>query len=91
MTMTSDKKNALQILVRMSLEDKDYSRFRETFELLNPKLTDEDFKPMFPEGWSLDSNWLVESRRTAAEEYEAFRPIQLQIDRYNDFMAGCYD
>ena len=84
MTMTSDKKNALQILVRMSLEDKDYSRFRETFELLNPKLTDEDFKPMFPEGWSDDNNWPV-----IKNDYNSFRTTQISIDEWNEKMAGC--
>jgi len=89
MTMTSDKKNALQILVRMSLEDKDYSRFRETFQLLNPKLTDEDFKPMFPKGWSDDKHWPDLDKETNAEFWAKWSKHQIAIDEANERMAGC--
>ncbi len=84
MTFKSDKKNALEVLVRMSLQDKNYSLFRETFQLMNPKLTDEDFKPMFPEGWSDDNNWPV-----IKNDYNSFRTTQISIDEWNEKMAGC--
>lgn len=66
-------------------------QFNAVIKLINPDVTDKDLEPMFPEGWALDSNWPVESRRTAAQEYEAFKSIQLRIDNHNEFMAGCFD
>ena len=86
-----NKKNALQTLVRMSLEDKDYSRFRATFEVMNPKLTDEDFKPMFPEGWSDDKNWFASETETNAQFWEKWQHYQMRIDDELERQAGCYD
>ncbi len=89
MTFTSDKKGALEILVRMSLKDKDYSLFRETFQLMNPKLTDEDFKPMFPEGWSNDNKWPDFDKETNAEFWVKWSKHQIAIDYELECSMGC--
>jgi len=48
------------------------------------KRTNQDYEPMFPEGWADDKNWL-----DLKYDYDSFRKIQIEIDDYNERMVGC--
>lgn len=59
-------------------------QFNAVIKLINPKVSDSDLSPMFPEGWSDNSNW-----PEFKYDYDSFRSIQIQIDELNEKMAGC--
>jgi hypothetical protein len=59
-------------------------QFDAVIKLINPKLTNEDLKPMFPKEWSADSNW-----PEFKYDYDSFRKIQIEIDDYAERMVGC--
>ena len=60
------------------------NHFDAIIKLINPKVTDSDLAPMFPKGWADDSKWF-----DTTYNYDSFRYIQIQIDEYNETMAGC--
>ena len=45
-----------------------------------------DYEPMFPKGWDDTSRWA-----DLTYDYNSFRKTQIQIDDYQERMAGCYD
>jgi hypothetical protein len=45
-----------------------------------------NYEPMFPAGWVDDKNW-----PDLTYNYEGFRKTQIEIDDYQERMAGCYD
>ena len=68
----------------------DKNEYDVTIKTVNPKVTDEDLKPMFPRGWNSDSRW-YESTETNAERWAKWQPHQLRIDDELERMVGCYD
>lgn len=60
------------------------NHYNAVIKLINPALTDEDLKPMFPQGWNDDKNW-----PQPKYNYDSFRHTQIQIDEWNEKMAGC--
>jgi len=46
-----------------------------------------NYEPMFPAGWEADKNW----PDLSVNNYDSFRSTQIQIDDYQERMAGCYD
>lgn len=74
-------KTQLEILVNLPKR-----HFDAVIKLLNNKVTDEDLKPMFPQGWSNDSKW-----PEFKNNYDSFRVHQLRIDDDLERMMGCYD
>lgn len=72
-------KMQLEILVKLPKR-----HFDAVIKLLNNKITDEDLKPMFPEGWDDDSKW-PESNY----DYDSFRHHQIRIDYELEKMFGC--
>ena len=73
--------NKVQLEILVSLPRHQYDA---VIKLINPVLTDEDLKPMFPQGWNDDSRW-----SQPKYNYDSFRHIQIQIDEWNEKMAGC--
>jgi hypothetical protein len=65
------KKEALQVLLKLP----DHS-FKAVIKLINPKLNDNDLRPMFPEGWDRDECW-----PDGNYNYDAFRKYQVVIDQ----------
>jgi hypothetical protein len=59
-------------------------QFDAVIKLINPKVTNEDLKPMFPEGWADNNNW-----PEFKYDYDSFRTTQIQIDEWNEKLAGC--
>ena len=55
-------KNVLENLVSL-----DKSQFDSVIKTINPSVTSEDLKPMFPEGWSNDNRWPLEREESNAE------------------------
>jgi len=75
----------LEILVNLPKR-----HFDAVIKLLNNKVTDEDLKPMFPEGWNDNSRW-PEEKETNAERWAKWQPHQIRIDYELEHMVGCYD
>jgi hypothetical protein len=50
-------------------------QFNAVIKLINPKLNDNDLRPMFPGGWDRDECWL-----SGDYNYDAFRMHQIIID-----------
>ncbi len=69
----------------------DKNQYDVTIKQINPEVTDEDLKPMFPKGWNDDSRWPDFDKETNAEHWERWRPHQLRIDYELECMVGCYD
>jgi len=69
----------------------DKSQFDSVIKTINPSVTSEDLKPMFPEGWSNDNRWPLEREESNAEFWKRWEPHQLAIDRMMEEMVGCYD
>lgn len=68
----------------------DKNVFDSEIQTINPNVSSEDLKPMFPKGWDNDSHW-PEDKETNAERWERWRPHQLRIDAELERMVGCYD
>lgn len=68
----------------------DKNQYDVTIKQINPKVTDEDLKPMFPKGWNNDSRW-PEDTETNAERWARWEPHQIRIDYELERMVGCYD
>lgn len=68
----------------------DKNQYDVTIKQVNPEVTDEDLKPMFPKGWNDDSRWL-EDKETNAERWARWEPHQIRIDYELERMVGCYD
>ncbi len=68
----------------------DKNQYDVTIKQVNPEVTDEDLKPMFPKGWNDDSRW-YEDTETNAERWARWQPHQLRIDDELERMVGCYD
>jgi hypothetical protein len=79
-------KNVLESLVSL-----DKIQFDSVIKSINPNVSDEDLKPMFPEGWSNNNRWPLENEESNAERWKRWEPHQLAIDRANEEMFGCYD
>ena len=73
--------NKMQLEILVSLPKR---HFDAVIKLLNNKITDEDLKPIFPEGWSHDSKW-----PEFKYDYDSFRVHQLRIDYELEKMVGC--
>jgi len=69
----------------------DKNQYDVTIKQVNPEVTDEDLKPMFPKGWNDDSRWPAEDTETNAERWKRWEPHQLRIDYELERMVGCYD
>ncbi len=69
-------KNVLESLLSL-----DKSQFDSVVKTINPSVTSEDLKLMFPEGWSNDSRWPEFNYN-----YDSFAIHQLAIDRANEEM-----
>ena len=76
-------KTQLEILVKLPKR-----HFDAVIKLLNNKVTNEDLRPMFPEGWNDNSHW-YEEKETNAERWERWRPHQIRIDYELEKMMGC--
>lgn len=79
--------------VKESLErliEFDKKTFDVIIKIANPKVDDEDLKPMFPEGWANDSRW-PEDTETNSERWAKWQPHQIRIDDDLERMMGCYD
>jgi hypothetical protein len=74
-------KNVLESLLSL-----DKSQFDSVVKTINPSVTSEDLKPMFPEGWSNDSRWPLENEESNAERWKRWEIHQLAIDRANEEM-----
>lgn len=72
-------KTQLEILVNLPKR-----HFDAVIKLLNNKVTNEDLKPMFPEGWNNDSHW-----PEFKNNYDSFRIHQIRIDYELEKMMGC--
>ena len=72
-------KMQLEILIKLPKR-----HFDAVIKLLNNKITDEDLKPMFPEGWDHDSKWFIPQYN-----YDLFRKTQIEIDEWNEKLMGC--
>lgn len=68
----------------------DKNQYDVTIKQINPKVTDEDLKPMFTKGWDNDSRW-PEDTETNAERWARWQPHQIRIDYELERMVGCYD
>lgn len=75
--------NKMQLEILVNLPKR---HFDAVIKLLNNKVTDEDLKPMFPDGWSNDIKW-----PEFKNNYDSFRVHQLRIDADLERMFGCYD
>ena len=69
----------------------DKKTFDVIIKIANPKVTEDDLKPMFPDGWANDSHWPAEDTETPAERWKRWQPHQLRIDADLERMVGCYD
>jgi hypothetical protein len=58
--------------------------FDAVIKLLNNKITNEDLKPMFPDGWNDNSKW-----PEFKNNYDSFRVHQVRIDYELEKMMGC--
>ena len=72
-------KERLNILINLPKH-----QFDAVIKLINPKVSDSDLSPMFPEGWNDNDNW-----PEFKYDYNSFRATQIQIDEWNEKMAGC--
>jgi hypothetical protein len=72
-------KEKLEVLIKLPKQ-----QFDAVIKLINPKVSDEDLKPMFPEDWSNNDKW-----PKFKYDYDSFRHIQIQIDEWNEKLAGC--
>jgi hypothetical protein len=79
--------NKMQLEILVNLPKR---HFDAVIKLLNNKVTDEDLKPMFPQGWNNDSRW-PEEKETNAERWAKWQPHQIRIDYELERMVGCYD
>lgn len=68
----------------------DKNQYDVTIKQVNPEVTDEDLKPVFPKGWNDDSLW-PEDKETNAERWARWEPHQIRIDYELERMVGCYD
>ena len=68
----------------------DKNEYDVTIKTVNPKVTDEDLKPMFTKGCNDDSRW-YEYTETNAERWDRWQPHQIRIDYELERMVGCYD
>jgi hypothetical protein len=68
--MNNTKEN-LQTLI-----DLPRHHFDAIIKLINPKLNDNDLRPLFPEGWDRDECW-----PDGKYNYDAFRKYQVVIDQ----------
>lgn len=73
--------NKMQLEILVNLPKR---HFDAVIKLLNNKVTDEDLKPMFPEGWSNDNKW-----PEFKNNYDSFRIHQLRIDYEIEQMMSC--
>ena len=66
-------------------------QFDAVIKLLNPKVTDEDLKPMFPEGWDHGVHWseFSHDKQTNAEFWDKWQYHQIQIDYQLEKSFGC--
>lgn len=72
-------KEKLEVLIKLPK-----IQFDAVIKLINPKMTDEDLMPMFPEGWDYESRWFMPQYN-----YDSFRKTQIEIDEWNEKLAGC--
>jgi hypothetical protein len=72
-------KEKLEVLIKLPKQ-----QFDAVIKLINPKVTDSDLEPMFPKDWDDESRWFMPQYN-----YDSFRHIQIQIDEWNEKMAGC--
>ena len=68
--MNNTKEN-LQTLI-----DLPRHHFDAIIKLINPKLSDNDLRPLFPEGWDKDECWT-----NGNYNYDEFRKYQIVIDQ----------
>lgn len=71
-------KEKLEILIKLPKQ-----QFDAIIKLINPKVTDEDLRPMFPEHYYKNANW-----PEFKYDYDSFRKTQIQIDEWNEKMAN---
>lgn len=72
-------KEKLEVLIKLPKQ-----QFDAVIKLINPKVTNEDLTPMFPQGWSDNENW-----SNINFDYDSFRTTQIAIDEWNEKLAGC--
>ena len=68
--MNNTKEN-LQTLIDLLIH-----QFDDIIKLINPKLSDNDLRPLFPEGWNRDECWPDRNYN-----YDEFRKHQVVIDQ----------
>lgn len=76
--MNNTKEN-LKTLIQLPIH-----QYNAIIKLINPKLTNEDLQPMFPEGWDDNNKW-----PKFTNNYESFRKYQIQIDEELERQMGC--
>jgi len=77
-------KTQLEILIKLPKRHYD-----AVIKLINPKITDEDLKPMFPDNWSHDSKWPDFNKESNADFWKRWEPHQLRIDAELERQMGC--
>ena len=68
--MNNTKEN-LQTLIDLPIH-----QFDDIIKLINPKLSDNDLRPLFPEGWNRNECW-----PDGNYNYDEFRKHQVVIDQ----------
>ena len=81
--MNNTKEN-LKTLIQLPIH-----QYNAIIKLINPKLTNEDLQPMFPEGWDDNNKWPLESKESNAERWEKWQPHQIRIDAELERQMGC--
>jgi hypothetical protein len=78
--------NKVQLEILIKLPKRHYDA---VIKLLNSKVTDKDLNPMFPDNWSHNSKWPLESEESNAERWVKWEPHQLRIDAELERQMGC--